>query len=50
MCPKSYYDETDWEIICVIGNDLYDLYDLSIYYGQTRMGDYVITEVGYENV
>lgn len=50
---KSYYDkadESDYEILVTIGNDNVDIYDLTIYYAISRVGENVIVEVGYEEV
>lgn len=53
ICKKSYYDsadESDYEILITLGNDQYDIYDLTIYYAKTRIKDNIIVEIGYEEV
>ena len=51
IAKKSYcdsVDESDYEILITLGNKVYDIYDLTIYYAKTRIGDNIIVEIGYE--
>lgn len=53
IAKKIYYDssdESDYEILLTLGNDEEDIYDLTIYYAKTRIGDNIIVEIGYEEV
>lgn len=53
IAKKSYYDssdDSDYEILITLGNDEEDVYDLTVYYAKTRIGDNIIVEMGYEEV
>ena len=49
---KSYYDNDfeDWNIVLTVGNDNEDLYDITIYYCDTRCKEHIIVETYWEEV
>lgn len=48
---KTDYDNNDfqdYELMITMGDEEEDMIDISIYYANTRIGEKVITETGYE--
>lgn len=48
---KIYYEDTsnqDYEMMIVLGTDKFDMYDLTIYYCNTRIGEHIIVESAIE--